>query len=71
MNEFCISIYILDQKEESFYTVSWACNADGTPLLVAGGINGIIRVIDAGHERIHKVSLTFFYFYFSYLFYSF
>ncbi|KVI11246.1 hypothetical protein Ccrd_010347 [Cynara cardunculus var. scolymus] len=30
---------ILDQKDESFY---------------AGGINGIIRVIDAGNEKIHK-----------------
>lgn len=47
---------ILDQKDESFYTVSWACDADGTPLLVAGGINGIIRVIDAGNEKIHKVN---------------
>lgn len=46
--------YIDDDKDESFYTVSWACDADGTPLLVAGGINGIIRVIDAGNERIHK-----------------
>lgn len=50
-----ISTCFLDQKDESFYTVSWACNVDGTPLLVAGGINGIIRVIDAGNEKIHKV----------------
>ncbi|XP_024967288.1 polycomb group protein FERTILIZATION-INDEPENDENT ENDOSPERM isoform X1 [Cynara cardunculus var. scolymus] len=46
--------YIDEDKDESFYTVSWACDADGTPLLVAGGINGIIRVIDAGNEKIHK-----------------
>ncbi|GFZ07456.1 transducin/WD40 repeat-like superfamily protein [Actinidia rufa] len=46
--------YIDEDKDESFYTVSWACNTDGTPLLVAGGINGIIRVIDAGNEKIHK-----------------
>lgn len=45
----------LNQKDESFYTVTWACSTDGTPLLVAGGINGIIRVIDAGNEKIHKV----------------
>lgn len=43
------------QKDESFYTVSWACNIDGTPLLVAGGLNGVIRVIDAGSEKIYKV----------------
>ncbi|CAN1761442.1 Polycomb group protein FIE1 [Linum perenne] len=42
------------QKDESFYTVSWACNRDGSPFVVAGGINGIIRVIDAGHEKIDK-----------------
>ncbi|GMP51661.1 hypothetical protein CsSME_00017806 [Camellia sinensis var. sinensis] len=46
--------YIDEDKDESFYTVSWACNTDGTPLLVAGGINGIIRVIDAGNEKMHK-----------------
>ncbi|KAE9456611.1 hypothetical protein C3L33_11614, partial [Rhododendron williamsianum] len=46
--------YIDDDKDESFYTVTWACSTDGTPLLVAGGINGIIRVIDAGNEKIHK-----------------
>jgi hypothetical protein len=52
------SIFIcsfVDQKDESFYTASWACNVDGTPFVVAGGINGIIRVIDAGSEKIHKV----------------
>lgn len=54
MNNIC-STYIVDQKDESFYTVSWACNLDGTPFLVAGGINGIIRVIDAGNEKINKV----------------
>lgn len=46
----------VDQKDESFYTVSWACNIDGTPFVVAGGINGIIRVIDASNEKIHKVT---------------
>lgn len=57
-------MYIVDQKDESFYTVSWACDADGTPLLVAGGKDGIIRVIDAGNEKIHKVNLGIFLFYF-------
>ncbi|KAG7024895.1 Polycomb group protein FERTILIZATION-INDEPENDENT ENDOSPERM [Cucurbita argyrosperma subsp. argyrosperma] len=41
-------------KDESFYTVSWAFNVDGSPFVVAGGINGIIRVIDAGSEKIYK-----------------
>jgi len=45
----------MDQKEESFYTVSWACDTDRTPFIVAGGSNGIIRVIDAANEKIHKV----------------
>ncbi|CAI0437094.1 unnamed protein product [Linum tenue] len=48
------SICFVDQKDESFYTVTWACNRDGSPFVVAGGINGIIRVIDAGHEKIDK-----------------
>ncbi|CAN1168073.1 Polycomb group protein FIE1 [Linum perenne] len=46
--------YVDEDKDESFYTVSWACNRDGSPFVVAGGINGIIRVIDAGHEKIDK-----------------
>ncbi|KAL0306421.1 UNVERIFIED_CONTAM: Polycomb group protein FIE1 [Sesamum radiatum] len=46
--------YIDEDKDESFYTVSWACNIDGTPFLVAGGLNGIIRVIDTGSEKIYK-----------------
>lgn len=55
-NDFAIfACSFIVQKEESFYTLSWACNLDGTPFLVAGGINGIIRVIDAGSEKIHKV----------------
>ncbi|KAI3933620.1 hypothetical protein MKW92_030452 [Papaver armeniacum] len=46
--------YVDEDEEESFYTLSWACNIDGNPLLVAGGLKGIIRVIDAGGEKIHK-----------------
>ncbi|XP_050139804.1 polycomb group protein FIE1-like isoform X2 [Malus sylvestris] len=46
--------YIDEDKDESFYTVSWACNIDGSPLLVAGGINGIMRIIDCGSEKIDK-----------------
>ncbi|GAB2210637.1 hypothetical protein Droror1_Dr00015910 [Drosera rotundifolia] len=46
--------YVDEDKEESFYTVSWACDVDRTPFLVAAGINGIIRVIDAGKEKIFK-----------------
>ena len=45
----------MDQKEESFYTVSWASDVDRTPLLVAGGSNGVIRVIDVANEKINKV----------------
>lgn len=51
-----IFVRFVDQKDESFYTVSWACNVDGTPFLVAGGFNGTIRVIDCGSEKIDKVS---------------
>ncbi|KAK3199479.1 hypothetical protein Dsin_022894 [Dipteronia sinensis] len=46
--------YIDEDKDESFYTVSWACNVDGSPFLVAGGYNGIMRVIDTGNEKPHK-----------------
>ncbi|KAK9689083.1 hypothetical protein RND81_09G034200 [Saponaria officinalis] len=46
--------FIDEDKDESFYTVSWACDVDRRPFLVAGGSNGIIRVIDAANEKIHK-----------------
>lgn len=46
--------YIDEDKDESFYTVSWACDIDRSPFIVAGGINGIIRIISAGSEKIHK-----------------
>ncbi|RZS21176.1 hypothetical protein BHM03_00053782, partial [Ensete ventricosum] len=49
-----LQAYVDEDKDESFYTLSWACDTDGTPLLVAGGSNGIIRVINAGTEKIHK-----------------
>ena len=48
-------VCFMDQKEESFYTVSWASDVDRTPLLVAGGSNGVIRVIDVANEKINKV----------------
>lgn len=53
---YVIYTCFVDQKDESFYTASWACNVDGNPFLVAGGINGIMRVIDCGSEKIDKVS---------------
>ncbi|KAL2927337.1 Polycomb group protein FIE1 [Bienertia sinuspersici] len=46
--------YIDEDKEESFYTVTWACDIDCTPFIVAGGSNGVIRVIDAANEKLHK-----------------
>ncbi|URE07944.1 polycomb group protein [Musa troglodytarum] len=49
-----LQAYVDEDKDESFYTLSWACDTDGTPFLVAGGSNGIIRVINAGTEKIHK-----------------
>uniref|UniRef100_A0A0D9X464 Polycomb group protein FIE1 n=1 Tax=Leersia perrieri TaxID=77586 RepID=A0A0D9X464_9ORYZ len=46
--------YIDDNSDESFFTVSWACDVDGKPLLVAAGSTGIIRVINCTSEKIHK-----------------
>jgi len=47
---------ILSQKDESFYTLSWARDhVDGSPLLVAAGSNGIIQVINCATEKLAKV----------------
>lgn len=49
-----LQTYLDDDKEEAFYTVSWACDDFKSPLLIASGSNGVIRVIDAGKESISK-----------------
>ncbi|KOM26351.1 hypothetical protein LR48_Vigan252s006300 [Vigna angularis] len=46
--------YVDDDKDESFYTVGWACSDEGSPFIVAGGSKGIIRIIDAGRESIYR-----------------
>ncbi|KAL5132356.1 Polycomb group protein FIE1 [Glycine soja] len=44
--------YVDEDKDESFYTVGWACNVNGTPLVVTGGLNGIF----VGHgDSINEV----------------
>eukprot|EP00249_Psilotum_nudum_P014713 c24960_g1_i5 orf=731-1816(-) len=49
-----LQAYVDEDKDESFYTVSWSCDELNSPLLIASGSNGIIRVIDAGKEKISK-----------------
>eukprot|EP00253_Pinus_taeda_P025317 PITA_25317 len=46
--------YVDDDKDESFYILSWACDVNGSPLLVAGGHNGITRVLDVANDKVHK-----------------
>ncbi|KAF3605039.1 hypothetical protein DY000_02049626 [Brassica cretica] len=41
-------------KEESFYTASWACDVERNPFVVAGGLNGIIRVINVNDKMVYK-----------------
>ncbi|GJX26433.1 polycomb group protein fertilization-independent endosperm [Tanacetum coccineum] len=47
--------YIDEDKGESFYTVSWARDADGVPLLVAGGVNGIIRNFVGHGDSVNEI----------------
>ncbi|CAO2168455.1 unnamed protein product [Urochloa humidicola] len=50
-----LQAYVDEDKDESFYTLSWACDhVDGSPLLVVGGSSGIIRVINCGTEKLAK-----------------
>lgn len=51
----CMSICFGDQMEESFYTISWACGVEGNPFVAAGGVKGIIRVINVKDQMVHKV----------------
>ncbi|QCE06066.1 polycomb protein EED [Vigna unguiculata] len=43
-----------DVRLDALNEVSWACNVDGTPFVVAGGINKVIPVVEVGNEKIHK-----------------
>ncbi|CAH8339982.1 unnamed protein product [Eruca vesicaria subsp. sativa] len=45
--------YADEDKKESFYTVSWACGVKENPFVVAGGVKGIIRVINVKDETVH------------------
>ncbi|KAG2271200.1 hypothetical protein Bca52824_065755 [Brassica carinata] len=44
----------LRAKGESFYTASWACDVERNPFVVAGGLNGIIRVINVNDKMVYK-----------------
>ncbi len=46
------------QKEEEFYTVSWAVGDNGSPLLACSGSNGVIRIVDCGKGSFLKVRIT-------------
>ncbi|MCO5558478.1 hypothetical protein L7F22_012062 [Adiantum nelumboides] len=49
-----LQTYVDDDKEEAFYTVSWACDDSNSSLLIASGSNGVIRVINTGKEKLFK-----------------
>ncbi|GJN39734.1 hypothetical protein PR202_gb28870 [Eleusine coracana subsp. coracana] len=50
-----LQAYIDEDKDESFYTISWARDhVDDSPLLVAAGVHGTIRVINCATEKLAK-----------------
>ncbi|CAK9225721.1 unnamed protein product [Sphagnum troendelagicum] len=46
--------FIDEDKEEEFYTVSWAVGDNGSPLLACSGSNGVIRIVDCGKGSFLK-----------------
>ncbi|EFH67885.1 predicted protein [Arabidopsis lyrata subsp. lyrata] len=57
--KFTMPSYFDEDKNESFYAVSWARQGmNGFPMIVAGGLNGILRVIEFD-DRKESHSLTF------------
>ncbi|CAK8579416.1 unnamed protein product [Lathyrus sativus] len=46
--------HVKEDKDESFYIVSWTCNPNSSPYVVDGGTTGVIRVIGAGNKKMHK-----------------
>ncbi|KAM0919379.1 hypothetical protein ACQ4PT_008286 [Festuca glaucescens] len=53
-NMAILQSYIDEDNLQSFYTLSWASDLDSSPLLVAAGSNGIIRVINCATEKPFK-----------------
>ncbi|KAJ7522208.1 hypothetical protein O6H91_18G001400 [Diphasiastrum complanatum] len=49
-----LQAYVDEDKEETFYTVTWASDDRGSPLLVASGSTGILHVINSGKEKSSK-----------------
>ncbi|KAG0522402.1 hypothetical protein BDA96_07G034000 [Sorghum bicolor] len=50
-----LQAYVDEDKDESFYTLSWTINkVDRKPLLVAAGNNQIIRIINCAGEKLAK-----------------
>ncbi|KAF8662676.1 hypothetical protein HU200_056279 [Digitaria exilis] len=50
-----LQAYVDEDKDESFYTLSWARDhVDKSPLMVVGGSNGIIRIINCATEKLSK-----------------
>ncbi|XP_010230658.1 polycomb group protein FIE2 isoform X1 [Brachypodium distachyon] len=49
-----LQAYNDEDKDEEFFTLSWAADLVGSPLLVAAGNNGIIQVINCGTGKLLK-----------------
>uniref|UniRef100_M8BA65 Uncharacterized protein n=1 Tax=Aegilops tauschii TaxID=37682 RepID=M8BA65_AEGTA len=49
-----LQAYIDADDAQSFYTLSWASDLAGTPLLVAAGSNRVIRVINCATGKLFK-----------------
>ncbi|KAH6558443.1 hypothetical protein KP509_1Z063500 [Ceratopteris richardii] len=49
-----LQTYVDEDKDEAFYTVSWACDTANSPYLIASGSSGVIRAINADREKLHK-----------------
>ncbi|KAG0553662.1 hypothetical protein M758_12G029000 [Ceratodon purpureus] len=49
-----LQTYVDEDKEEEFYTVSWAVGKDGSPLLACSGSKGVVRVVDCESETLQR-----------------
>lgn len=49
-----LRVYMEPDKEEVFNTVTWGFDGQGGPILAAGGVKGVVRIIYCNHPTMNS-----------------
>lgn len=50
-----LRVYMEPDKDEVFNTVNWGFDGQGGPLLAAGGVKGVVRIIYCNQPTLNSV----------------